>query len=121
MSPHSNRPSPKTVRTVKLSLCESYTSLSLTSDAWRAICAATSLWGRPAAEKMGIFCPRATEFITSMAEMPGFCLCVGRDGVRLSWGCVVRLVGVAQTHKQARMHARVGPAWHAPVWIMERG
>lgn len=58
---------------MKLSSCESYTSLSLTSEAWRAICAATSLWGRPAAEKMGIFCPRATEFITSMAEIPGYC------------------------------------------------
>lgn len=30
----------------------------------------TSLWGRPAAEKIGIFCPRAIEFITSMVEMP---------------------------------------------------
>lgn len=32
--------------------------------------APTSLWGRPAAEKMGIFCPRAMLFITSMGEMP---------------------------------------------------
>jgi hypothetical protein len=30
----------------------------------------TSLWGRPAAEKMGIFWPRAMEFMVSMAEMP---------------------------------------------------
>nr|CAD7200051.1 unnamed protein product [Timema douglasi] len=30
----------------------------------------TSLWGKPAAEKIGIFCPRAIEFITSIAEMP---------------------------------------------------
>jgi hypothetical protein len=30
----------------------------------------TSLWGRPAAEKIGIFCPRAIEFITSMVEIP---------------------------------------------------
>lgn len=30
----------------------------------------TSLWGRPAALKIGIFCPRAIEFITSMVEIP---------------------------------------------------
>lgn len=30
----------------------------------------TSLWGSPAAEKMGIFCPRAMLFMTSMGEMP---------------------------------------------------
>ena len=30
----------------------------------------TSLWGRPAAEKIGIFCPRAIEFITSIVEIP---------------------------------------------------
>ncbi|KAF7630790.1 hypothetical protein Mgra_00008950 [Meloidogyne graminicola] len=30
----------------------------------------TSLCGRPAAEKMGIFCPRAMLFITSIAEIP---------------------------------------------------
>lgn len=30
----------------------------------------TSLWGRPAAEKMGIFWPRAMLFITSMGEIP---------------------------------------------------
>jgi hypothetical protein len=30
----------------------------------------TSLWGRPAAEKIGIFCPRAMEFITSMVDIP---------------------------------------------------
>ena len=30
----------------------------------------TSLCGRPAAEKIGIFCPRAMLFITSIAEMP---------------------------------------------------
>lgn len=34
------------------------------------ICAAISLCGRPLAEKMGIFCPLAMEFITSMAEIP---------------------------------------------------
>lgn len=28
------------------------------------------MWGRPAAEKMGIFCPRAMLFITSMGEIP---------------------------------------------------
>lgn len=32
--------------------------------------ALTSLWGSPAAEKMGIFCPLAMLFIPSMAEMP---------------------------------------------------
>jgi len=41
-----------------------------TNPAWRQICAAISLCGRPAAEKMGIFCPRAMEFMVSMAEMP---------------------------------------------------
>ena len=30
----------------------------------------TSLCGRPAAEKIGIFCPRAIEFMTSMVEIP---------------------------------------------------
>jgi hypothetical protein len=28
------------------------------------------LCGRPAAEKMGIFCPRAMEFMVSIAEIP---------------------------------------------------
>ncbi len=32
--------------------------------------ARTSLWGRPAAEKMGIFCPLAILFIMSMADIP---------------------------------------------------
>ena len=30
----------------------------------------TSLWGRPAAEKIGIFCPLAMLFIVSMADIP---------------------------------------------------
>jgi hypothetical protein len=34
------------------------------------IWAAISLWGRPDEEKMGIFWPRAMEFIVSMAEIP---------------------------------------------------
>ena len=37
----------------------------------------TSLWGRPAAEKMGIFCPRAIEFIVSTALMPGWIISSG--------------------------------------------
>lgn len=41
-----------------------------TRPACRQICAAMSLCGRPAAEKSGIFWPRAIEFITSMVEMP---------------------------------------------------
>lgn len=41
-----------------------------TRPACRQICAAMSLCGRPAAEKSGIFCPRAMEFMTSMVEMP---------------------------------------------------
>ena len=41
-----------------------------TRPACLQICAAISLWGRPAAEKSGIFCPRAIEFITSMVPMP---------------------------------------------------
>ena len=28
------------------------------------------MWGKPAAEKIGIFCPRAMEFITSIVEIP---------------------------------------------------
>jgi vacuolar-type H+-ATPase subunit B/Vma2 len=48
----------------------SRTSLPLTRDACRQICAAISLWGRPAAEKSGNFCPRTTEFIVSIALMP---------------------------------------------------
>lgn len=43
---------------------------SCTKPACRQICAAISLCGRPAAEKMGIFWPRAMEFMVSMAEMP---------------------------------------------------
>mmetsp|Transcript_9609 Transcript_9609/g.40777 ORF Transcript_9609/g.40777 Transcript_9609/m.40777 type:complete len:240 (-) Transcript_9609:248-967(-) len=42
----------------------------LTSPACLQICAAISLCGSPAAEKSGIFCPRAMEFMTSMVEMP---------------------------------------------------
>lgn len=45
-------------------------SSRLTKPAWRQIWAAISLWGRPAAEKSGIFCPLAIEFITSMVEIP---------------------------------------------------
>jgi len=30
----------------------------------------TSLCGKPAAEKIGIFCPRAILFITSIADIP---------------------------------------------------
>ena len=44
--------------------------LCLTRPACLQICAAISLCGRPAAEKSGIFCPRATEFMQSMVEMP---------------------------------------------------
>ena len=32
--------------------------------------ARTSLCGKPAAENIGIFCPRAMEFIVSIVEMP---------------------------------------------------
>jgi hypothetical protein len=61
---------PKT--TAKLSSCVSIASLPgcCTRPAWRTIWAPISLCGRPAAEKSGIFCPRAIEFITSMEEMP---------------------------------------------------
>ena len=41
--------------------------LACTRPACRQICAPISLCGNPAAEKSGIFCPRAIEFITSMA------------------------------------------------------
>ena len=41
-----------------------------TRPACLQICAAISLWGKPAAEKSGIFCPRAIEFMTSMVPMP---------------------------------------------------
>lgn len=56
----------------KFSSWPSWTSFVglLTNPAWRHICAAISLWGRPAAEKIGIFCPRAIEFIVSIAEIP---------------------------------------------------
>ena len=43
-----------------------------TRPACRQICAAMSLWGRPAAEKSGIFWPRAMLFIVSIVEMPLF-------------------------------------------------
>ena len=45
-------------------------SLCLTRPACRQIWAAMSLWGNPAAENKGIFCPRAIEFMVSMVEMP---------------------------------------------------
>ncbi len=35
-----------------------------------AICRATSLWGRPAAEKMGSFCPLTRVLVPSMVEIP---------------------------------------------------
>lgn len=35
-----------------------------------SVSVSTSLWGSPAAEKMGIFCPLAILFMPSMAEMP---------------------------------------------------
>jgi hypothetical protein len=41
-----------------------------TNPACRQIWAAISLCGRPEAEKIGIFCPRAIEFMVSMAEIP---------------------------------------------------
>ena len=41
-----------------------------TRPACRQICAAMSLCGSPAAEKSGIFWPRAMEFMVSMVEMP---------------------------------------------------
>ncbi len=45
-------------------------SSCLTSPACLQICAAMSLCGSPAAEKSGIFWPRAMEFMVSMVEMP---------------------------------------------------
>ena len=45
-------------------------SLCLTRPACRQIWAAMSLWGNPAAENKGIFCPRAIEFMVSIVEMP---------------------------------------------------
>lgn len=56
----------------KFSSCPSCTSLVglFTRPACRQIWAAISLWGRPAAEKIGIFCPRAIEFMVSMADIP---------------------------------------------------
>ena len=41
-----------------------------TRPACRQIWAAMSLWGRPAAEKRGIFWPRAMEFMVSIVEIP---------------------------------------------------
>ena len=38
------------------------------------------MWGRPAAEKMGIFWPRAIEFITSMVEIPVWIISSGYCG-----------------------------------------
>jgi hypothetical protein len=40
------------------------------SLAWRTICAARRLWGRPEAEKIGSFCPRTRELRPSMVETP---------------------------------------------------
>ncbi len=38
----------------------------------------TSLWGSPAAEKIGIFCPLAMLFMPSMAEMPVWIISSGQ-------------------------------------------
>jgi hypothetical protein len=56
----------------KFSSCPSCTSFVgfPTKPACRQIWAAISLCGRPEAEKMGIFWPRAMEFMVSMAEIP---------------------------------------------------
>jgi hypothetical protein len=61
---------PKTME--KLSSWSSCTALLgfPTRPACLQIWAAISLWGRPEEEKMGIFWPRAIEFIVSMAEIP---------------------------------------------------
>ena len=61
----------------KFSACESSVSFCATSEACRQICAATSLCGRPAAEKSGIFWPRAIEFMTSMALTPVWIIALG--------------------------------------------
>ena len=45
-------------------------SCPLMTVAWRAICAAMRLWGRPDAEKMGSFWPRTMGFSPSIVEMP---------------------------------------------------
>lgn len=45
-------------------------SCPLMTVAWRAICAAMRLWGRPEAEKMGSFWPRTIGFRPSIVEMP---------------------------------------------------
>ena len=45
-------------------------TFSFSSFAWRAICAAMRLCGRPLPEKIGSFWPRTSVFIRSMDEMP---------------------------------------------------
>jgi len=55
-------------------------SSSPSTFAWRAICAATRLWGSPLPEKRGSFCPLTRVFIPSMTLIPvwmnslGYCL-----------------------------------------------
>lgn len=60
-------------------------SSRLTKPAWRQIWAAISLWGRPAAEKSGIFCPLAIEFMTSIVDIP---VCIISSGYVLSLGLI---------------------------------
>mmetsp|Transcript_69950 Transcript_69950/g.176247 ORF Transcript_69950/g.176247 Transcript_69950/m.176247 type:complete len:204 (+) Transcript_69950:185-796(+) len=62
---------------LKFSAEWSKTSFPFTSDAWRHTCAAISLCGRPAAENKGNFCPRTTEFIVSIAEIPVWIISLG--------------------------------------------
>ena len=59
---------PKTI--AKFSSEWSKTSFPFTNEAYLTICAPIWLWGRPLAEKRGIFYPLAIEFIVSMAEIP---------------------------------------------------
>ena len=45
----------------------------------------TSLCGRPAAEKIGIFCPRAMEFMVSIVEIP---VCIISSGYIREYGLI---------------------------------
>jgi hypothetical protein len=61
----------------KFSSSPSRTSFFLTREACLQIWALISLWGRPAAEKRGIFYPLAIEVMVSIAEIPVWIISFG--------------------------------------------
>ena len=70
--------------------------------AWRTICAASRLCGRPLPEKIGSFCPRTSVFMPSMQEIPVWMK--SRGYVRASG-----LMGTPLTSRRSELHGRGVP------------